>query len=223
MLRNLSFRKLALGAMAGVLALPFSSCTTPPSGESLFSALKLPLPLVPKWEKPLPARYFKPADAEIGNNRYMVKTTAYTHSEADSKPYGKLTASGTTLRAKGNVRSAAADWSRYPMGTKFRIVGSSQVYEVDDYGSALVGTDTIDIYQPTMTAMRNWGAPVVGVEVIEWGSMKRSMEIIQSRLHVPHVKQMWDCLQAKCELVPDDLQDGFQVTEASEAPCPREA
>lgn len=209
-------RNPVLAGGAGMVMVLLAGCTTPPSGESLLSALKMPLPLLSRGEeKPAPARYFKPADAEIGSNRYMVKTTAYSHKEADSKPYGKLSAAGTPLRSRGDMRSAAADWSRYPLGTKFRILGSSQVYEVDDYGSALVGTDTIDIYQPTLTAMRNWGAPVVGVEILEWGSMKRSMEILQTRLHVPHVRQMWECLQAKCELVPDDLEDGFQVTEVT--------
>lgn len=200
-----------------------TGCTTPPSGESLLSGLSFPFPGgAQKAAKPEPGRYFKPADAEIGTNRYMVKTTAYSHKEADSKPYGKLSAAGSALRSRGKIRSAAADWSRYPLGTKFRIIGSSQVYEVDDYGSALVGTDTIDIYQPTLSSMRNWGAPVVGVEILEWGSMKRSMEILQSRLHVPHVKQMWRCLQAKCQLVPDELEDGFQVTEVPDEPSHRQ-
>lgn len=174
-------------------------------------------------EPPSPSRYFKPADEEIGVSRYMVKTTAYSHREADSLKYGRLTASGTRLRSKGSIRSAAADWSRYPLGTKFRIIGSKQVYEVDDYGSALVGTDTIDIYQPTLTAMRQWGAPVVGVEILEWGSMKRSMDILAKRMHVPHVKEMWKSLQAKCQAVPNELQDGFEVTEAADLPNHRAA
>lgn len=221
-LRNLA-RSCVLGSVIGV-ALLVSSCTTPPSGQSLLSALKLPNPLnSSRTVKPKPAWYFKSAETEIAANCYMVKTTAYSHKEADSKPYGRLSASGSPLRARGNLRSAAADWSRYPLGTKFRIIGSKQIYEVDDYGSALVGTDTIDIYQPTLTAMRNWGAPEVGVEVLEWGSMKRSMEILQTRLHVPHVKQMWKCLQAKRQVVPEELEDGFQVSDGSDLPSHHQA
>lgn len=205
---------------AGLLLSLLSSCTHSPSGQ----AIEFPHPLLPtKGNKPPQSRYFKPADEEIGSNRYKVKTTAYCHREADSLKYGKLSASGTPLRSKGKIRSAAADWSRYPVGTKFRIVGSQQIYEVDDYGSALVGTDTIDIYQPTLTLMRNWGAPVVRVEILEWGSMKRSIEILESRLRASHVKQMWQSLQAKCKLVPDELQGGFQVTEVTEAPTPPQA
>jgi len=206
-------RGLGLASAAGFLA---TGCTTPPSGESLTSALGMPLPFSKAHRKAQPCDYFKPVEAEIGTNRYLIRTTAYSHHEADSKPYGKMTAAGTTLRSRGKLRSAAADWSRYPVGTKFRIVGTNQIYEVDDYGSALVGTDTIDIYQPTLRAMRNWGAPTVGIEILEWGSMKRSLEIIESRTHVPHVKEMYDNLLAKCELVPDHLEDGFQVTDTSE-------
>lgn len=186
----------------------------------MLSILKVPRPVITKETKPPPSQYFKPADEEIGNNRYLVKTTAYSHAESDSLKYGRLSASGTPLRSKGAMRSAAADWSRYPVGTKFRIVGSSQVYEIDDYGGGLVGTDTIDIYQPTLAAMRNWGSPVLGVEILEWGSIKRSMEILAERVRVPHVKQMWQNLQAKCQAIPAELQDGVRVTES---PNPREA
>ncbi len=131
-------------------------------------------------------------------NKFVIKTTAYCHQESDSQKYGKLTARGTTLRCTGPIRSAAADWSRYPVGTRFRIIGQSQVYEVDDYGSALVGTDTIDIYQPTMRSMRNWGAPVVGIEVIHWGSYAESEAILAPRAKKsPYVRQMLTGVRAK--------------------------
>ena len=71
-----------------------------------------------------------------------VRTTAYTHTEAG----GSHNAVGTRLSGK-NVMSAAADWSRWPLGTKFRIVDTDEVFEIDDYGSALIGTGTIDLYK----------------------------------------------------------------------------
>ncbi|MDG2124798.1 MAG: hypothetical protein P8J87_13930, partial [Verrucomicrobiales bacterium] len=86
----------------------------------------------------------------------IVRTTAYCHLEADSLKYGKLNAVGTQLKY-GKVRSAAADWSQYPVGTVFKIKGEPYLYEVDDYGSALVGTNTIDLYKPTKPAMHAWG------------------------------------------------------------------
>ena len=65
-----------------------------------------------------------------------VRTTAYTHTEAG----GRNNAVGTRLSGK-NVMSAASDWSRWPLGTKFRIVGTDDVFKIDDYGSALIGTE----------------------------------------------------------------------------------
>lgn len=134
---------------------------------------------------------------------FVVKTTAYTHLEEDSQPYGKMTAAGTTLKSAGEIRSAAADWSRYPLGTKFRILGQPQVYVVDDYGSALVGTDTIDIYQPCFATMRSWGAPTVGIEVLEWGSVEESLKILEQRAGVaPHVRLMLDSIKQEEHIGP---------------------
>ncbi len=134
---------------------------------------------------------------------FVVITTAYSLLEEDSKPYGMLTASGETLQAEGETRSAAADWSRYPLGTKFRILGQPQVYVVNDYGSALVGTDTIDIYQPCFATMRSWGAPTVGIEILEWGSVERSKEILKGRIHAaPHVRVMLETIKEEGKIGP---------------------
>jgi len=139
-------------------------------------------------------------EPEPQKTQFVVKTTAYCHQEADSQPYGKLTARGTVLRCSGPVRSAAADWSRYPVGTRFRIIGQSQLYEVDDYGSALVGTDTIDIYQPTLRSMRSWGAPVVGIEVVQWGSYAESEAILAPRAtKSTYVRQMLSGVRIKSQ------------------------
>ena len=109
-----------------------------------------------------------------------VKTTAYTHTESDHIVYGKASAVGSKLKY-GNVRSAAADWSVYPVGTSFKIEGQPYVYEVDDYGSALVGTQTIDLYTPTKSSMNNWGARKVNIQVLRWGSFARSLAIMKPR------------------------------------------
>ena len=97
----------------------------------------------------------------------------------------------------GKIRSAGADWSRYPLGTKFRIVGQSHVYVVEDYGRSLVGTNTIDIYKPTLRGMRNWGTRRVDIQIIEWGSLQRSAEILKGRLHYAHVRKMYNPINAK--------------------------
>lgn len=109
-----------------------------------------------------------------------VKTTAYTHTESDHIKLGTKTAVGSTLKY-GRVRSAAADWSVYPVGTVFQIEGQPYLYEVDDYGSALVGTNTIDLYQPDKKTMNDWGSRRVNIKVVKWGSSSRSLQILSTR------------------------------------------
>jgi 3D (Asp-Asp-Asp) domain-containing protein len=119
-----------------------------------------------------------------------VKTTAYTHTERDHLKYRTANAAGGTLKY-GETRSAAADWSVYPVGTVFKIAGEPQLYEVDDYGSALVGTKTIDLYKPTKASMKEWGARKVDINVVKWGSTSRSLSILEPRAKkAPHIAQM---------------------------------
>jgi len=127
----------------------------------------------------------------------LVRTTAYCQDEADHLPYGSLSAVGTPLKY-GETRSAAADWSRYPVGTRFRIAGQPGIiYQVDDYGSALVGSSTIDLYRPTMEEMNDWGVRNVDIEVIEWGSYEDSLKLMKDRTKYPHVRRMVDDIQSK--------------------------
>jgi 3D (Asp-Asp-Asp) domain-containing protein len=123
------------------------------------------------------------------NHIHKVRTTAYTHSESDHLTYGTKSAGGSNLKY-GNVRSAAADWSVFPVGTTFRIEGDSATYVVDDYGSALVGTGTIDIYKPTKAAMNQWGTRRVNIDIIKWGSFDKSLSIMKSRTGYAHIRQM---------------------------------
>lgn len=127
------------------------------------------------------------------NQIMMVRTTAYTHSEADHVQYGRKSAAGNTLQYGSNVRSAAADWSKYPLGTRFMIEGLPYEYVVDDYGSALVGTETIDIYKPEKGTMNQWGVRNVPIRVLEWGSFEESRRILDERKnvrHADHVREM---------------------------------
>src|SRR5437660_12015507 len=78
----------------------------------------------------------------IRSNRLQkVRPTAYTRHESG----GRRNALGASLSSR-HLMSAASDWSRYPLGTHFRIVGTKDEYVIDDYGTALVGTNTIDLY-----------------------------------------------------------------------------
>ena len=124
-----------------------------------------------------------------GTRISSVRTTAYTHTESDHIVYGKATAIGSDLKF-GRVRSAAADWSVYPVGTIFQIEGTPYIYQVDDYGSALVGTNTIDLYKPSKTEMNQWGVRNVNIRVLRWGSFSKSLSILKPRSHWEHVDKM---------------------------------
>ncbi len=122
--------------------------------------------------------------------RRLVRTTAYTCSEDDHLVYGSKNATGTALRYTNQVRSAAADWSFYPVGTTFRIKGLPYLYVVDDYGSALTGTGTVDLYKPSKSVMNLWGRRNVEIQIVQWGSFVRSAEILKDRTKFDHCRQM---------------------------------
>lgn len=125
-----------------------------------------------------------------------VRTTAYTHNEPDHKRYGKANAVGTSLRSKG-VMSAAADWSRIPYGTKFKVVQTGEVYMVDDYGSALVGTNTIDLYKPSYRAMNQWGVRHVDIKILQIGCYTQSAAILEPRRKHAHVDRMARVMESR--------------------------
>jgi 3D (Asp-Asp-Asp) domain-containing protein len=105
-----------------------------------------------------------------------VRTTAYTHTEKG----GRRNAVGVRLSGS-SVMSAASDWSHFPLGTRFQIVGTSDRYVIDDYGGALIGTNTIDLYKASRGAMRQWGVRHVDIDIIEWGSKEQSLKVLRPR------------------------------------------
>ena len=133
---------------------------------------------LPPYEKPL-AR--APA--------MKIRTTAYTHSESDHVRYGARNALGGSLKS-GEINSAAADWSRFPAGTIFRVVATGEIYEVDDYGWMLAGTNTIDLYKPTRQAMNSWGVRRVTIEILQWGDVRSCYRVLKPRDKHRHVRRM---------------------------------
>ena len=127
----------------------------------------------------------------------IVRTTAYTAAE----PGGRHDACGRLLTT-GAIHSAAADWSRYPVGTRFQIVETGEVCEIDDYGSALVGTDTIDLYKDSNRQMRTWGVRMVHIQILVWGSPRRSLEILAPRARFSHVRPMVVALRQQTQGAP---------------------
>ena len=136
--------------------------------------------------------------SENVRHRY-VRTTSYSHQENEVGAVGRLNAMGTTLKY-GRVRSAAADWSRYPVGTVFRIKGLPHLYVVDDYGSSLVGTNTIDIYHPTLRLMRKWATRDAEINVIRWGSWEQAANLLRGRTRYEHCARMYYAALAKIHI-----------------------
>ncbi len=160
---------------------------------------------LPKYEKPIARAQFQ-----------SVRTTAYTHSEDDHLCHGCRTALGTTLRY-GKVRSAAADWSRWPAGTVFRILETGEVCEVDDIGWALAGRNTIDLYKPTRSAMNAWGVRTVNIEILQWGDDASSLSILSKRMKHRHVRRMANDLEKR---IASGAQNPETLIAAVPAPAP---
>jgi 3D (Asp-Asp-Asp) domain-containing protein len=119
-------------------------------------------------------------DKQIGQRIEKVRTTAYIHGAAENGAHAGSNAIGTPLKS-GALSSAAADWSHWPAGTRFRVVETGREYIIDDIGSAIVGTNTIDLFKPNSRAMNRWGVRDVTIEILKWGSPEESLEILMDR------------------------------------------
>ncbi len=123
-----------------------------------------------------------------------VKTVAVSREQGLSvdaeAPHNAL---GSDLQA-GIVRSARADWSRFPVGTRFRVLGdaSEQEYVVDDYLEA-DATGEVELIMPTEEESEVWGSREVVIEVLNQGSFDKSLTIMKAsevRMTEPHVQAM---------------------------------
>jgi 3D (Asp-Asp-Asp) domain-containing protein len=139
----------------GVLACATASCESPNSAQG---------------------PQMRPASITGVRRIAKVRTTAYTHTESG----GRRNAIGVRLSG-ANVMSAASDWSRFPLGTRFQIAGTADRYVIDDYGGALIGTNTIDLYKTSRSAMRLWGVRHVDIDILEWGSKEQSLKVLKPR------------------------------------------
>ncbi|MEO8439973.1 MAG: hypothetical protein ABI540_07095 [Spartobacteria bacterium] len=194
--------------LAVVLALSLGGCGTTRS--------------LPDYERPLAKADFQ-----------QVRTTAYTHTEADHTQYGNRTALGGVLHAapqpvvpralpvapqkvfrgpetsyqpvayvsrlqpfqadgfpNQTYGSAAADWARWPAGTIFRVLSTGQLYRVEDYGWALSGRNTIDLYMATPGEMNRWGVRQETIQVVQWGDPQASLRRLASHTKYRHIKRM---------------------------------
>jgi len=140
-------------------------------------------------QKPLAA--VEAANSHLGRMS-NVRTTAYTRIEKG----GHRNALGKYLSGR-HVMSAASDWSRFPLGTRFRIVDTKEEFIIDDYGTALIGTSTIDLYKPTKLEMKRWGVRNVDIDILQWGSEEQSLKVLGPRAKHQTPRRMIAALQKK--------------------------
>ena len=88
------------------------------------------------------------------------------------------------------IGSAAADWSRWPAGTTFRLLSTGQIYRVDDYGWALSGRNTIDLYMASEREMNSWGAREEPIQILRWGDPQDSLQLLESKQNYQHIRRM---------------------------------
>lgn len=74
---------------------------------------------------------------------------------------------------------------------------TGNVYVIDDYGSALVGTNTIDLYKTSKAGVRSWGVRRVAIDIIEWGSDEESLKVLAPRRRHRIVRRMLAALEGK--------------------------
>src|SRR6266571_8145699 len=135
-----------------------------------------------------------------GRRIQNVRTTAYTNTERG----GAHNALGSYLSGR-HVMSAASDWSRYPLGTRFRIADTNEEYVIDDYGVALIGTNTIDLYKPSRLEMKGWGVRYIDIDILQWGSEEQSLKVLAPRCKNHCVQRMVASLQQKRALQKKEL------------------
>jgi len=142
------------------------------------------------------------------NGSYSPPLQRFSMDEREPVTPGPKRAPRTTRTAKGpakptrNVKravavakppqigSAAADWSRWPAGTVFRLLSTGQNYRVEDYGWALSGRNTIDLYMANQREMNSWGARQETIEVLKWGDPEESLQFLRRHQDYRHIKRM---------------------------------
>jgi len=74
---------------------------------------------------------------------------------------------------------------------------TGRTYVIEDYGSALVGRETVDLYMPSRKLMNAWGMRHVEIEILEPGSRAMSLKMLVPRQRNRHVRLMVNALRQK--------------------------
>ena len=132
------------------------------------------------------------------------KTTRVTTTTATTRVTKTTTMKGgkravAVSKSPPKIGSAAADWARWPMGTTFRLLSTGQMYRVEDYGWALSGRNTIDLYMANSRDMNTWGARQEPIQILHWGDAQQSLQVLQTHTEHKHIKRMVLELQGRNE------------------------
>jgi 3D (Asp-Asp-Asp) domain-containing protein len=126
--------------------------------------------------------------------RTVTRTTKGVTRTTHSVRRAVAVSPGRRSRGEGGrspqIGSAAADWSRWPAGTVFRLLSTGQNYRVEDYGWALSGRNTIDLYMANQREMNSWGARQETIQVLKWGAPQESLQFLRSHQNYKHIKRM---------------------------------
>jgi len=72
--------------------------------------------------------------------------------------------------------------------------------------SALIGTNTIDLYKPSRLDMKRWGVRRVDIDILQWGSNAQSLKVLTPRAKHGYVRKMVVALQKKSSGRPGALE-----------------
>jgi 3D (Asp-Asp-Asp) domain-containing protein len=135
-----------------------------------------------------------PLPAELAGDRqprqsFSLETRVVTKKTKESKT-ARAKKAGVTKTKVPCIGSAAADWSRWPAGTTFRVLSTGQKYRVEDYGWALSGRNTIDLYMATPRDMNSWGMREEKIQVLRWGNPQESLRLLRPHQASKHIRRM---------------------------------
>ena len=149
------------------------------------------------YEVPRAVPVDDPSESEVRRAWYSPRLQPFSMDTRKSTRTAKRTAKtshkmkrAVTVSKGPQIGSAAADWSRWPAGTVFRLLSTGQNYRVEDYGWALAGRNTIDLYMPNRRAMNSWGAREETIEVLRWGDPHKSLQFLRRHQDYRHIKRM---------------------------------
>jgi len=118
------------------------------------------------------------------------RTVTHMSKHAAKRPRSVKRAVAVSVSRPPQIGSAAADWSRWPAGTVFRLLSTGQSYRVEDYGWALSGRNTIDLYMANQREMNSWGARQETIEILQWGHPEESLQFLRRHQDYRHIKRM---------------------------------